>query len=156
MIRLKTKPKRARIDLLAEWLADTFVVPAGPSRGEPLHLLDFQQAFLADHLEDDVTAQDSGAPVYDAAGELQYDKADDTLGYVDKSKETVLTFGPSYLGSHLVTVLSEVAPNGAALILIDGVFYSIVSVHSANILATMITYDCNALGPSDAPVIRNA
>jgi len=103
-----------------------------------------------------VTAQDSGEAVYDAAGELQYDKADDTLGYVDKSKETVLTFGPSYLGSHLVTVLSEVAPNGAALILIDGVFYSIVSVHSANVLATLITYDCNALGPSDAPVIRNA
>lgn len=60
MSRLKTKPKRARIDLLAEWLADTFVVPAGPSRGEPLHLLEFQQAFLADHLEDDA----EGGPRY--------------------------------------------------------------------------------------------
>ncbi len=60
MIRLKTKPKRTRIDLLAEWLADTFVVPAGPSRGEPLQLLDFQRAFLADHLEDD----DNGSPRY--------------------------------------------------------------------------------------------
>lgn len=95
-------------------------------------------------------------PVYDAAGELQYDRAEDTLGYVDKTKETVLTLAATYQGSHLVTVLSEVAPNGAALILIDGVFYQIVSVHSANVLATMVTYDCKALGPNDAPVIRNA
>lgn len=103
-----------------------------------------------------ITATDSGVPVYDAAGELQYDRAEDTLGYVDKTKETVLTLSASYQGSHLVTVLSEVAPNGAALILIDGVFYQIVSVHSANVLATMVTYDCKALGPNDAPVIRNA
>lgn len=33
-------------------------------------------------------------------------------------------------------------------------FYQIVSVHSANVLATMVTYDCKALGPNDAPVIR--
>ncbi|MBN8630723.1 MAG: hypothetical protein J0L76_07700 [Rhodobacterales bacterium] len=39
--------------LLAEWLGDTFVVPAGPSRGEPLTLLPFQLAFLRDHLADD-------------------------------------------------------------------------------------------------------
>lgn len=101
-------------------------------------------------------ATDSGMPVYDAAGELQYDRAGDTLGYVDKSKETVLTLSAAYQGSHLVTVLSEVAPNGAALILIDGVFYQIVSVHSANVLATMVTYDCRALCPNDTPVIRNA
>ena len=103
-----------------------------------------------------ITATDGGVPVYDAAGELQYDRAEDTLGYVDKSKETVLTLAATYQGSHLVTVLSEVAPNGAALILIDGVFYQIVSVHSANVLATMVTYDCKALGQNDAPVIRNA
>lgn len=103
-----------------------------------------------------VTAQDNGEAVYDAAGELQYDRADDTLGYVDKSKETILTLAATYQGSHLVTVLSEVAPNGAALILIDGVFYQIVSVHSSNVLATMVTYDCRALDATDAPVIRNA
>ncbi|MCT4555853.1 MAG: hypothetical protein N4A53_14285 [Pelagimonas sp.] len=103
-----------------------------------------------------VTATDSGVPVYDAAGELQYDRAEATLGYVDKTKETVLTLSATYQGSHLVTVLSEVAPNGAALILIGGVFYQIVSVHSANVLSTMVTYDCKALGPNDAPVIRSA
>lgn len=103
-----------------------------------------------------VTAQDGGAPVYTAAGELQYDAAETTLGYVDKSRETVLTLGPSYVGSHLVTVLSEVAPNGAALILLDGVFYQINSVHSANVLGTAITYDCTSLSTTDAPVIRNA
>ena len=63
------------------------------------------------------------------------------LGYMDKSRETVLTLGPSYVGSHLVTVLSEVAPNGAALFLLDRVFYQINSVHSANVLGTAITYD---------------
>lgn len=59
MIRLKTKPKRTRIDLLTEWQADTLVVPAGPSRGEPLVSLPFQRDFLADHLEDD-----NGGPRY--------------------------------------------------------------------------------------------
>lgn len=59
MIRLKTKPKRTRIDLLADWQADTLVVPAGPSRGEPLVSLPFQRDFLADHLEDD-----NGGPRY--------------------------------------------------------------------------------------------
>lgn len=103
-----------------------------------------------------ITATDGGVPVYDGAGELQYDRAEETLGYVDKSKETVLTLAATYQGSHLVTVLSEVAPNGAALILIDGVFYQIVSVHSANVLATMVTYDCKALGQNDAPMICNA
>lgn len=103
-----------------------------------------------------ITATDSGVPAYDAAGELQYDRAEDTLGYVDKTKETVLTLSATYQGSHLVTVLSEMAPNGAALILIDSVFYQIVSVHSANVLATIVTYDCKALSASQAPVIRNA
>lgn len=112
--------------------------------------LAFKRAFVY------ITATDSGVPVYDAAGELQYDRAEDTLGYVDKTKETVLTHSATYKGSHLVTVLSEVAPNGAALILMDGVFYQIVSVHSANVLATMVTYDCKALGLNDVPVIRNA
>ncbi|WP_323783430.1 hypothetical protein [Thalassovita sp.] len=102
------------------------------------------------------TATDAGAPVYTAEGELQYDKADDTLGYIDKTKETVLTLAATYQGSHLVTVLSEVAPNGAALILIDSTFYQIVSVHSSNVLATMVTYDCRALDATDAPTIRNA
>ena len=103
-----------------------------------------------------VTALDGGAPLYTAAGELQYDAAETTLGYVDRSRETVLTLGPSYVGSHLVTVLSEVAPNGAALILLDGAFYQINSVHSSNVLATLITYDCTSLSTTDAPVIRYA
>lgn len=102
------------------------------------------------------TATHNGQPIYDAAGELQYDRAEDTLGFVDKSKETVLTLSPSYQGSHLVTVLSEMAPSGAALLLIDGVFYQIVSVHSANVLATQVTYDCKSLSTTDAPVIRYA
>jgi hypothetical protein len=73
------------------------------------------------------------------------DCSDGPVGYVDRSRETVLTLGPSYVGSHLVTVLSEVAPNGAALILLDGAFYQINSVHSSNVLATLITYDCTSL-----------
>lgn len=75
---------------------------------------------------------------------------------MDKSRETVLTLGPSYVGSHLVTVLSEVAPNGGALIFRDGVFYQINSVHSANVQGTALTYDCTSLSTTDAPVIRNA
>ncbi len=102
------------------------------------------------------TAQEGGAPLYTAAGELQYDAAETTLGYVDRSRETVLTLGPSYVGSHLVTVLAGIVPNGAALILMDGAFYQINSVHSSNVLATLITYDCTSLSTTDDPVIRNA
>lgn len=78
------------------------------------------------------------------------------MGNVDRSKETVLTLSATFQGSDLVTVPSEAAPNGAALILIDGMFYQILSVHSANVLATLVTYDCKAFGPTDAPVICNA
>ena len=60
VIRLKRKPQRERVEVLADWLAATFVVPAGPSRGEPLQLLPFQMDFLRDHLEDDPT----GGPRY--------------------------------------------------------------------------------------------
>lgn len=60
VIRLKRKPQKDRLDVLADWLADTFVVPAGPSRGEPLRLLPFQLDFLRDHLEDDP----AGGPRY--------------------------------------------------------------------------------------------
>ena len=103
-----------------------------------------------------VTATAEGSPVYTAAGELQYDSAEITLGYIDRSKETVLTLGQGYSGACLVTVLSEVAPNGAALILLDGVFYQIGHVHSADALGTSITYACTSLSITDAPVIRVA
>lgn len=103
-----------------------------------------------------VTATDAGSPVYTAAGELQFDSAEVTLGYVDRSKETVLTLGPGYVGKALVTILSEVAPNGAALILLDGVFYQIEAVHSADALGTSVTYACTSLADDDAPLIRTA
>lgn len=103
-----------------------------------------------------VTAQDGGSPVYTAAGELQYDAAETTLGFVDRTRETTLTLGPSYVGSAIVTVLSEVAPNGAALVLVDGRLYQINSVHSSDVVATCIRYVCTSLADTDAPVIRTA
>ena len=64
MIRISKKspkPKAgSKADLLAEWLASTLIVPAGPHRGEPLQLLDFQLRFLRDHFADDF----DGGPEY--------------------------------------------------------------------------------------------
>ena len=64
MIRISKKspkPKAgSKADLLAAWLADTLTVPAGPHRGEPLKLLDFQIRFLRDHFADDF----DGGPEY--------------------------------------------------------------------------------------------
>ena len=98
----------------------------------------------------------AGAPNFTAAGELQYSRSETTLGFADKTKESTLTYGPTYLGSQLVTILSAEAVTGAALILIDGNFYAIMAVHSSDILRTQIAYDCKNLSLDDAPVILDA
>jgi hypothetical protein len=62
----------------------------------------------------------------------------------------------SYQGDVRVTVLSIAPPNGVALILLDGAFYVVDSVISADALQATVKYACNALPVTDAPNIRNA
>ncbi|WP_157960063.1 terminase TerL endonuclease subunit [Albibacillus kandeliae] len=58
---LKKKRPTTDADLLAEWLADSFIVPAGISRGQPLLLHSFQLGFLEDHLARD---PEDGGPLF--------------------------------------------------------------------------------------------
>ncbi|WP_420010421.1 hypothetical protein [Tateyamaria sp.] len=102
------------------------------------------------------TAEESGAAVFDAAGEMQFDRMGQTYGYADKSKETVFTASQTYEGSHLVTVISDYAPNGLALILLGDVFYVVHSVHSSDVLGVSLTLDCTSLPADEPPNIRNA
>lgn len=100
-------------------------------------------------------AQDDGATVYTAEGELQFDLAEETFGYVDRTKETLFTNAEAYTGSHVLSVLSESLPNGVAMIMLDGALYVINGLHSSDALAVSVRYDCNALSPDDPPTIRN-
>lgn len=101
-----------------------------------------------------VVAEDNGQTVYDASGELQYDLAEETYGFIDRTKETTFTATPTYEGATIVTILSEVAPNGAAVVLIEDTFYSIHSVHSADAMGISVRYVCHALPETDLPLIR--
>lgn len=101
-------------------------------------------------------AHDEGVTACDAEGQILFDWIGTTYGYADKSKETVLTSSVSYEGSHLLTIISETAPNGLGLILLDGTFYGVLSVHSSDALGVSLTLDCASL-PADQPQnIRNA
>jgi len=101
-------------------------------------------------------AEDEGATVYDAEGQMQHDRIGQTYGYADKSKETVLTGSQTYEGSHLVTVITDYAPNGLSLILLGDVFFTVCSVHSSDVLGVSITLDCNSLPADEPPNIRKA
>lgn len=101
-------------------------------------------------------AEDNGTTIYDAAGEMQFDRLGQTYGYADKSKETVFTSNNTYEGSHLVTVITDHAPNGLALILLGDVFYTVHSVHSSDVLGISLTLDCTSLPTDEPPNIRNA
>lgn len=101
-------------------------------------------------------SEENGAAVYDAEGQMQYDRISQTYGYVDRTKETNLTVAASYEGSHRVTIVSDVAPNGFALILLDGVFYAVLSVHAGDVLGVSLTLDCTSLPADEPPNIRNA
>lgn len=57
-LKLK-KPQKEVADRVAEWAADTFVVPSGISAGQPFQLHDFQLSFLRAYL-----AQADGSPRY--------------------------------------------------------------------------------------------
>lgn len=102
-----------------------------------------------------VVATDEGETVYSAEGEMQFDLAEETWGFVDRAKETTFTINETYQGDTVITVLSEVSPNGAAMILIGGVFYGISTVHSADAAQVTMRYVCNALSETDAPTIRS-
>lgn len=101
-------------------------------------------------------AEESGAALYDASGDFLHDRIGQTYGYADKSKETVFTASQTYEGSHLVTVISDYAPNGLALILLRDVFYIVHSVHSSDVLGVSLTLDCTSLPADEPPNIRNA
>lgn len=101
-------------------------------------------------------AEDDGATVYDAEGQMQFDRIGQTYGYADKSKETVFTSNDTYEGSHLVTVITDIAPNGLSLILLGDAFYTVHSVHSSDVLGVSVTLDCTAIPANEPPNIRTA
>lgn len=101
-------------------------------------------------------SEDNGTTVYDAEGQMQYDRISQTYGYVDRTKETNLTVAASYEGSHRITIVSDVAPNGLAIVLLDGVFNSVLSVHAGDVLGVSTTLDCVSLPADEPPNIRIA
>ena len=101
-------------------------------------------------------SQDNGATVYQADGELQFDLIEQTFAMIDRTKETLFDASETYQGSHLVAVLSDVPPNALALIKVEGRFYSVNSLHSADVLNVAVRYDCNAMADDEAPTIRTA
>ncbi|MDW3116690.1 MAG: terminase TerL endonuclease subunit [Roseovarius pacificus] len=59
-LRLKKPKMKDKATLVAEWAADSFVVPAGMHAGNPLVLDPFQLDFMRDHFADDP----EGGPLY--------------------------------------------------------------------------------------------
>ena len=99
-------------------------------------------------------SEDNGQTVFQANGELQFDLAEETYAMIDLTKETVFDAAETYQGSHLISVLSDISPNKLALIKVGGRFYSVNSLHSADVLGVAVRYDCNAMSDDDAPTIR--
>lgn len=101
-------------------------------------------------------AQDDGEAAFTASGEMQFDREDSTFGFVDLTAETDFTTAVSYEGNARVTVISDAAPNGVALILLEDTFYAVQSVVSADALQATVKYACTGLSETDAPIIRTA
>ncbi len=99
-------------------------------------------------------SQDNGATVFQDNGELQFDLIEQTFAMIDRTKETMFDASDTYQGSHLVAVLSDVPPNTLALIKVEGRFYSVNSLHSADVMNVAVRYDCNAMADDEAPTIR--
>ena len=100
-------------------------------------------------------AQENGTAVMSAEGAFEYDLAEVTFGYADPVREDEFTATPSYKGNFKVVVLSELAPNGAALILLGGTFYAINTLVGGDPQGVHLEYDCFSLGADEAPTIRN-
>ncbi|MBV7393261.1 hypothetical protein [Mameliella sediminis] len=101
-------------------------------------------------------AHDNGTTAFTAEGNLQFDRLEQTFGYVDMSRETTLTAAQTYEGDHLLTVLTAEAPNGVALILLDGRFYTVQRVQAGDALGVSVTFACNSIPDDEPPEIRNA
>lgn len=99
-------------------------------------------------------SKDDGQTVFQGNGELQFDLAEQTFAMIDLTKDAEFDAEATYQGSHLISVLSDIPPNVLAVIKVGGRFYSVNSLHSADVVGVAKRYDCNAVADDEAPTIR--
>lgn len=98
---------------------------------------------------------ETGAAILDAAGEYQFDLAELTYGLRDFTPNEAFTINDPYDGDVTLIVISESDPNPDAVILLDGVFYTVKEVLGGDSLQGTVKYRARAI-PTDEPVpIRN-
>ncbi|MCP4206745.1 MAG: hypothetical protein GY767_06835 [Shimia sp.] len=98
---------------------------------------------------------ETGAAILDAAGEYQFDVTELTFGLRDFTQNETFTLNKPYDGDVTLIVITEETPNPDAVILLDGVFYSVVEMLGGDSLQGTVKYRARAV-PTDEPVpIRN-
>jgi hypothetical protein len=102
-----------------------------------------------------MAVDEHGAAVLDAAGEYQFDLSDLTYGLRDFTRDDTFQLDANYSGAADLTIISEAQPDDRAVILYDGIFYSVTEIRGTDAMGGTIKYRVLPM-PSDEPLnIRN-
>lgn len=98
---------------------------------------------------------ETGAAILDAAGEYQFDLFEQTYALRDFTSNEDFTLNAPYDGDATLIVISDAQPDDRAVIMYDGIFYSVNEVLGTDALQGTIKYRVKAV-PNDQPIpIRN-
>ncbi len=97
-----------------------------------------------------------GKPLTDGAGQFQYDLVEETYGHLDLTKEENFTISEdNYTGASLIKLITGRVVDDRYLILMDGLFYQVLAVDSADVLGATIRLSVSAIPDGEEMTIRD-
>lgn len=97
----------------------------------------------------------NGEPIVDANGAFTFDISEVTVGFLDRRADDNFDVSvASYTGDSELVVVTDLPPDPSGIVWLDGLFYQLSEVLSADVLAATVKYKANSLPDGEVPNIR--
>jgi hypothetical protein len=97
----------------------------------------------------------NGEPLV-SGGSYVFDISEVTVGFLDRRADDNFDVSvASYTGDSEIVVVSDLPPDPSAIVWLDGLYYQLSDVLSADVLAATVKYKANSLPDGETVVIRN-
>lgn len=102
-----------------------------------------------------MAVDETGRAITDASGTFLVDLSELTYGLRDFTSEENFTLSDPYDGDAILIIITVNTPDPDAVILYDGIFYSVVEVRGTDAMGGTVKYRVRAVPKNEPVPIRN-